>query len=296
MITTDAFTEWFHFRIDQISPDQIGAKALTATVSDCAAMGCQPLWVTVALAVPADTSAERVEGIALGMKEAAERYGCDIVGGDTIQAMSDLSLSLTAVGAPFGERVLLRSGARVGDELWVTGSLGGARAGQLLLEKAPRLTLEKEFRESVLRFLQPEARISVARILATAYPVTSMIDLSDGLSVDAHHLARESGVGIRIEKKKIPTLSSAQKVVGALGIDPVELALNSGEEFELLFTLPPGEGKDLPARIQKEAALPVTRIGVVVPAEEGVALADKDGNRTPLVEAGYEHFRPPGEE
>lgn len=294
VITTDTFTEWHHFRWDFISPDQTGEKALNATVSDCAAMGCAPLWVTVSIAAPAETQAERILEIYLGLKRGAERHRCEIVGGDTVASTSDLVLTLTAVGEPFGGRVLTRSGAEVGDDLFVTGRLGGPTAGLLLLRHEPSLSLEEEYRPSVMRFLAPEARVDGARVLARRFPVTSLIDVSDGLSVDLHHVARESGVGIHLEREALPVDASVFAIAERLGVSPEVFVLHGGEEFELLFTMPPGEEERVREELLEEAGLEVTRIGTVVPAGEGVVLVGEDGEGEPLPERGYEHFRDEG--
>jgi thiamine-monophosphate kinase len=289
VLTTDAFTEWVHFRFDLISPDQVGEKALAATVSDCAAMGCAPRWVTVALSAPSELSIERVEEIYHGLARGAKKYGCDLVGGDTVSSMSDMTLALTAVGEPFGGRVLARSGAEVGDDVYVTGALGGPMAGLFLLQNAPELTLREEFHDSVRRYLAPEARVEAARILATRFPVTSLIDVSDGLSVDIHHLARASGVGFLLERALIPAEPSALRIAEAFDESIDLLVLHGGEEFELLFTVSPGE-EDLVEAVRAETGLSVTRIGTAVDREDGIVLLDECGEGEPLEEIGYEHF------
>lgn len=293
-ITTDTFTEWVHFRWDFISPFQMGAKALNATVSDCAAMGCAPRWITISLAAPGGTQIGRVRGLYEGMKDAAGRHGCDIVGGDTVSTLSDLCLSLTAVGEPFGARVLTRTGAEIGDDVFVTGTLGGPTAGLLLLRHEPELTLQDEFRFSVMRFLEPEARVAAARVLAGRFPVTSMIDISDGFSVDLHHLAKESGVGFHIDRGNFPVDPSVFAVADELRIPADLMVLHGGEEFELLFTLAPGEDERVVRELRDEAGLEVTRVGTVVPEDEGVLLMDETGEGQPIVEHGYEHFHDSG--
>jgi thiamine-monophosphate kinase len=301
VMTTDAYTEWIHFRFDYISPDQVGEKILAATVSDCAAMGCAPRWVTIALAAPAETPFEQIEALYHGLKRGAAKYGCDIVGGDTVSTLSDLTISLTAVGEPLGARVLTRQGAEVGDDVYVTGRLGGAMAGLLLFENDPKSTLRPELRPSVLRYLAPEARLDAARVLAARFPITSLIDLSDGLSVDLYHLARESKVGFQLERDRIPAEPSALRIAEELNVSNDLIVLHGGEEFELLFTAPPGEEEALIEALRTEVDLEVTRIGMVVEEEEGVQLVDERGEGEPLPEEGYEHFRalypePGGEE
>ncbi len=290
VITTDAFTEWVHFRVDHIAPDQLGAKVFTATVSDCAAMGCAPKWVTVALATPDETPAHRIHQIYSGFRVAADRYQCDLVGGDTVRSMSDMTLSLTAIGEPFGERILTRSGVEEGDDLYVTGRLGGPAAALLLFEHAPDLTVQKRFHTSMFRFFEPEARVDIARILVTSLPVSALIDLSDGLSVDLHHLARESGVGFRVERELVPVLPSVNLVAAKMDVPPELIPLHGGEEFELLFTASPGREEQVIESITGKTGVEVTRIGIAVSADEGVLLVDGEGNEEPFREAGYEHF------
>lgn len=290
VITTDAFTEWVHFRMDHIAPDQLGAKVMAATVSDCAAMGCAPRWVTVAIAAPEETPVNRVMGIYHGLVRAARLYGCDLVGGDTIRSFSDLSLTLTAVGEPFGDRIITRSTARVGDDLYVSGQLGGAMAGFILLDRSPELSLEKKYSPSMMRYLAPEARVELSRLVTAHLPVTAMIDVSDGLSVELHHLRRESGVGFHINPGDLPVLPSAIEVASDLDVPLEALVFQGGEEFELLFTVSPDYGDEVIDTIQREAAIEVTRIGTVVPEEEGILLLDPDGTGIPLTEEGFEHF------
>ncbi|MBN1825124.1 MAG: thiamine-phosphate kinase [Candidatus Eisenbacteria bacterium] len=290
VITTDAFSEWVHFRVDHIAPDQLGEKMVTATVSDCAAMGCVPRWLTVALAAPSETPAHRIHSIYEGLKRGCERYDCDLVGGDTVRAMSDLCVSLTAVGEPCGESVLTRSGAAEGDDLYVTGRLGGPAAAILLLREAPERSTEEAFREAMFRFLHPEARIAEGRLLATRLGASSAIDISDGLSADVAHLAEESRVGFRVEREELPVLPSALAVAEALQVPGELFALHGGEEFELLFTLDPGREEEVYAAFD-EAGLPVpTRIGAAAAAEDGILLVDRRGDGEPLIDSGFDHF------
>jgi len=290
VITTDAFTEWIHFRMDHISPDQLGAKVMAATVSDCAAMGCAPRWVTVAIAAPAETPINRVLGIYHGLARAAGSYGCDLVGGDTVRAFSDLSLTLTAVGESIDGTIITRSGAQVGDDVYVSGLLGGAMAGFVLLDRFPELSLDDKYSPCLMRYLAPEARVELSRLLTSYLPVTAMIDVSDGLSVELHHLSRESGVGFHIEPARVPVLPSAIEAATEMDVPLEALVFQGGEEFELLFTVSPGYDEEMIDRIRDEAGIEVTRIGTVVPEEEGIMLLDPDEDGMPLTEEGFEHF------
>ena len=290
VITTDSFAEWVHFRVDHIAPDQLGEKMVAATVSDCAAMGCAPRWITVSLAMAAETPAHRIQQIYDGLKRGCEKYGCDLVGGDTIRAMSDLCVTLTAVGEPWGERILTRSGAMEGDDLYVTGRLGGPMAALLLLQHAPERSTEAMFRGAMFRYLKPEARVAEGRLLAEKLGASAAIDLSDGLSIDIHHLAGESALGFHVQREAVPILPSAIAVAETLEVPADLLALHGGEEFELLFTLDPGREEEVYAVFDEAGLTPPTRIGMAVPQEEGLMLIDKKGEGEPLIEAGFEHF------
>ncbi len=290
VMTTDSFAEWVHFRTDHISPDQLGAKVMAATVSDCAAMGCIPKWVTVSVAAPEETEVELILSFYHGIRSAADRYKCDVVGGDTIRTMSDMMFTLTAVGEAVGPHILTRSGAKVGDDLFVTGMLGGPGAALVLLDKDPKLSLDKKYREAMERYLAPEARVDVTRILAEKFPITSMIDISDGLATEVHHIGRESGVGIHVESGTVPVLPAALEVAADLDVPIEALIFHGGEEFELLFTAPPGLDEEIVEAVSMEIPVAVTRIGTIVPAEEEIMLVHPEGGIELLTEDGYEHF------
>lgn len=289
VVTTDTFTEWVHFRMDHLSPDQVGFKSMSAAISDCAAMGAAPRWVTISVAAPDNTSSQRILSMYHGIVEAARAHECDIVGGDTVRSMSDLTITITVIGEPLGERIWTRSGAQIGDDVLVTGELGGPMAALALLENEARMSLDERYQRTMIRFLRPEARVDVARALAS-FPITSAIDISDGLSTELHHIARASGIGFHIERETIPLYDGALVVAEDLGYPAEAFALFGGEEFELLLTVEPGYNEELVHTVEQETGLRLTRIGTVVDAEEGVTLFDSAGGSEVLEEKGYEHF------
>jgi thiamine-monophosphate kinase len=253
LVSTDAFVESIHFRVEWASWEEIGRKAAEATISDIAAMGGEPLALFAAYAANAPGAA--AERLLAGILEA----GVPLLGGDSTGAPEDtVFLALTVLGR--AERPVLRSGARPGDRVWISGPVGGSAAGLLSLE------LGLGLHECERRFLAPRARIKIGRDWAAS--ATAMIDISDGLSSELHHLAHSSGVGIAIRGDAIPFFPGIE----ATGRDPLDLALGSGEEFELLATGP----TSLPGGIE---------IGEIVETP-GVTL---DGKSLPA--SGYTHWR-----
>jgi thiamine-monophosphate kinase len=243
--SVDALIDGVHFRREWSSPEQIGAKALAVALSDLAAMGAEPGEAYVVLGIPTDLDEEGCLELLDGIVRVAEEAGTTLAGGDVTRAPA-LTLAMTVVGhARNAADLVTRSGAQPGDALVVTGELGGAAAGLLSLEA------DEERPDLIARQLEPKPRLAEGRALAKA-GATAMIDLSDGLGGDAKHLARASGVGLRIDATALPL---------ADGVTDLTLAVSGGEDYELLATIPPD-------RID---AIPATRIGAVV-AGEGIEI------------------------
>ncbi len=261
VVTTDMLLEGTHFSTTD-SPADIGYKAVAVSISDVAAMGCRSLHAFLAVGLPGTANASLAMGLLDGALAAANRFGVSLAGGDTTESRGGLSICSTVVGAPPEGRVpILRSGARPGEVVAVTGSLGGSLSG---------------------RHLQFVPRQAEALELVEGAAVGGMIDISDGLSSDARHLADMSGVRVRLFADRIPISPQAS------GNDPLEAALNDGEDFELLFTL----GFNDAARLGGAglAGTPVTIIGEVVAGPPGILLVDASGRETELQAGGYEHF------
>jgi thiamine-monophosphate kinase len=248
VVSTDASVENVHFRREWLSAEEIGGRATAAALSDLAAMAARPRGLLLALALPADWRCD-VDGLARGVGRVASAAGCPIVGGN-ITLAAELSLTLTVLGSTI--RPLERAGVIVGDDIYVTGRLGGPGAAlrSWLADRPP----EPEHRA---RFASPAPRIREAHWLA-ARGAHAAIDISDGLLADAAHLARASGVSIVLDERDIPCM---------LGVSVYDACV-SGEEYELLVAVPHDVRVDAPA-FEREFQLPITRIGTVVPFAPG---------------------------
>jgi len=286
--SVDAFVEGVHFRRDTASLESIGRKAMAAALSDLAAMGAGAGEAYVQLGIPADLDEARAVELATGLGRAAAANGTAVVGGDVTRAPA-LLLALTVVGhAGSADDLVARSGARPGDVVAVTGELGGAAAGLILLER-PELAegLEREWAEELRRRqLEPSPRLGAGKALA-ASGATAMIDLSDGLGGDAQHVSRASGVGLMIELDAVPAQAGVGEVAAAANLDRWDLLTAGGEDYELLATLPPASLAGARAAVG-EAGGSLTKIGKVVEGR-GVSLRYADGS---LREAsGFDQLR-----
>jgi len=275
--SVDALVDGVHFRRELASLAQIGHKALATALSDLAAMGAEPGEAYAALGVPPDLDENGCIGLLDGLLELAAATGTSIAGGDVTRA-EKLFLAITVVGHATGpESFVGRSGARPGDALVLSGEVGGAAAGLLLLdrpglgEKVPAATAER----LRARQLEPHPRLDAGRALAAA-GATAMIDLSDGLGGDAVHLARSSGAGLRIDADAMPLADGVAEIAAAAGRDPLDLAVSGGEDYELLASIPPGRLAEAKRLVGDAEGIALTQIGEVV-AGAGVEIRLPDG-------------------
>jgi thiamine-monophosphate kinase len=243
--------------------------------------------------LPPETKVEYVDDLYRGMEEEASRYKVSIVGGNTARSPL-LIVDLFLIGEIEPDFLLLRSGAREGDLVLVTGQLGDSAAGlALLLDRS--LEVKEEHKRSVLKaHLTPIPRIEEGRAIAKSGVATAMIDISDGLASDIAHICESSGVGVRIWAEEIPISEATREVAKAAGKDPLDLALFGGEDYELLFTAPPERAEDVALFVRRETGMPVTAIGEVLPADEGRTLLKGDGKTVFLESGGWDHFFHPG--
>ena len=290
LATTDMLVEEVDFRRSYASPRDVGWKALAANLSDIAAMGGTPRYALVSLGLPDSTSVEEVEEMYEGLAVLAARHGVEIIGGDTGAAPA-LTVSITVIGEADPARLVLRSGAQVGDALAVTGSLGASAAGLALLSRGKD---SDEWKDLITAHLRPSPRIAEGTTLARL-GVRAMIDLSDGLATDLGHLCRESRVGARIWLSRLPIPEGVTRVALTLGLDPVRLALGGGEDFELLFALPVPETPRCLVELKRQTETTGTVIGEVLAGDAGVQFVDEQGERVTIGQ-GFEHFstRPGG--
>jgi thiamine-monophosphate kinase len=278
--SVDTVVDGVHFRREWSSPAQIGAKALAVALSDLAAMGAEPGEAYVALGVPPDLDEDDCLGLLDGLAAVAEETGTALAGGDLTRAPA-LTLAVTVVGhAEQPEELVARSGARPSDVLVVTGELGGAAAGLLLLERIDASDIDHPGGGSnsdalIARQLEPHPRLTAGRALAAA-GATAMIDLSDGLGGDARHLAESSGMGLKIDAGALPLADGLTSVAADGDRDPIELATSGGEDYELLAAIPPHRLAAATTEVETQGGVALTRIGEVV-AGDGVEIRLPDG-------------------
>ncbi len=278
LVTTDFSLEGIHFRRDWHPPESVGHRCLARGLSDIAAMGGEPVAAFLSLALPRDLPQSWVRRFARGLINLAEEFRVTLAGGDTAESPNGILADIIVVGtAPKGKSVL-RSGARAGDRIFVSGELGGSAAAVARMRKYPKKKLNpRDYR----RHFYPRPRIELGRLLREKGLPSAMIDMSDGLSTDLAHLSEESGVGAEIDASLIP-----RAVVGkpAREVD-LDLALHGGEDYELLFTVP--AGKRLPTQI---AGVAVTQIGHVTRLPR-ILLRTRPNLAYELEPRGWQHFQ-----
>lgn len=291
LLTTDLLLEGIHFDLTYTPLRHLGYKAAVGSFSDIYAMNAHPQQLTCSVGVSQRFAVEDLEELYAGLRLACERYGVDLVGGDTSASLTGLCLSITCVGAARPEDIVLRSGAKPTDLICVTGNLGAAYMGLQLLEREKRVFAgqEGEFdpdfaqREYILeRQLKPEARQDIIRQLAElGLRPTAMIDSTDGLASELLHLAKQSGVGVRIYEERLPIDVQTYGMAEELGMSTTMVALNGGEDFELIFTVPLAELDTL----RKLEGVHV--IGHVTEASAGNYLVTGDGTEIRLKAQGW---------
>ena len=292
-VTTDFSLEGVHFRRDWHPPQSAGHRCLARGLSDLAAMGAEPLAVFLSLAVPADLPRRWLDGFLSGLLALAGEYRIPLAGGDTAQSPAPslrheglVAADIVAIGQLPHGRARLRSAARAGDVLYVTGALGGAAAELLLLRSRPAKYRRLPQTELDHPHLYPQPRVAVGRKLLRV--ARAMIDISDGLSTDLTHLCQESDLGAVIDEAALPIHALARQLSKSTA-DALQLALHGGEDYELLFTASPSTR--IPARV---ADVPVHRIGMMrsltgrLPL---IVLKTPSGRKAPLGPGGWEHFR-----
>jgi thiamine-monophosphate kinase len=295
VISTDLLIEDIDFRRVAMPPHLLGHKTLAVSLSDIAAMGARPRWALLSIGVLEDIAhSDFIDQLYQGFFELADRYDVKLVGGDLSRTSEKIVIDSIVVGECATGRELLRSGAKPGDSLYVTGSLGGSAAGLRLLEQGARLDEGRPaepdghaIKKLLLRHLRPDARVGWGLVLGQERLATAMIDISDGLSTDLNHLCRESNVGALVEAARIPIDPLVAELCGRRALDPLLLALNGGEDFELLFTVSNENVAKLPKTVD---GIGITRIGAVKERSHGVHIAE--GSRVwDLEPGGWDHFK-----
>jgi thiamine-monophosphate kinase len=278
LVTTDFSLETIHFRREWHPPESVGHRCLVRGLSDIAGMGGEPTAAFLSLALPRDLAQAWVAGFLRGFTALAERYKVPLAGGDTAQSPHGILADIIVLGSVPKGKALLRSGARPGDRIYVSGELGGSAAAVKQMLHKPNNKLKPA---SYPRHFYPEPRLALGRFLRERGLATAMIDTSDGLSTDLAHICEESGVGAEIAAQLIPRAHIGQPDREV----SLELALHGGEDYELLFSAPPS--KRLPGKI---AGSPITSIGVITRGP-GIFIREAKGGFHRLTAGGWEHFR-----
>ncbi len=278
LVTTDFSLEGIHFRREWHSPESIGHRCLTRGLSDIAAMGGKPVAAFLSLALPRDLTAAWVTRFTHGLISLAKRYGVTLAGGDIAESPDGILADIIVVGTVPKGKALLRSGARAGDRIYVSGELGGSAAAIRQMLEEPKRKLNPR---AYPRHFFPEPRIELGQVLREKGLASAMIDTSDGLSTDLAHICEESGVGAELQAEAIPR-ASVGKPPREVDLD---LALHGGEDYELLFTAP--RSKRVPSQI---AGVPITQIGHVTRFRKMI-LMNQCGMGHELKPGGWEHFR-----
>lgn len=294
VITADLLVEDIDFRRNTTPPYLLGHKALAVSLSDIAAMGSRPLWSLVSVGVPEDVwKTDFVERLYDGLLDLANRYGVQLIGGDTSRTPESIVIDSIVTGECAAGTAVKRAGATPGDQIFVTGTLGAAAAGLRLIERGAHLAEQnlgdedsQKLDHILLRQLRPEPRVGWGIVLGEERLATSMIDLSDGLSSDLNRLSVASDVGAMIDSSLLPIDTRVVELCGRRALDPLQLALHGGEDFELLFTVKRGDVSRLPRRVD---GVEITRIGEITGGFEGVKISE--GARTwDLKPGGWKHF------
>lgn len=295
VVTTDLLLEGIHFDLRYVPLQHLGYKAAIVNFSDIYAMNATPRQITVSIGVSSRFTVEHIDLLYAGIRRACEIYGVDLVGGDTSASVTGLVISITCIGDVTKGEEVRRSGAKPTDLICVSGDLGAAFMGLQLLERENSVAAEqkdKDFqpdfagKEYILeRQLKPEARKDIVELLhKEGIKPTSMIDVSDGLSSELLHICKESKVGCRVYEDKIPIDYQTALMAEEFNMNLVTAAMNGGEDYELLFTVPLTDHEKI------EKLKGITMIGYITSSELGEALVTRDGSEIPIKAQGWNAF------
>ena len=296
VVTTDLLLEGIHFDLTYCPLKHLGYKSVAVNLSDVYAMNAIPKQITVSIGVSSKFTLKAIDELYSGIFLACERYGVDLIGGDTSTSLTGLTISITAIGEADEDKIVKRSGARPNDIVCVSGDLGGAYMGLQLLEREKRVLSghnngmpQFEGYDYILeRQLKPEPRADIVSFLAQIGVVpTAMMDVSDGLSSEMLHICEQSGVGCRIYEEKIPIDHVTRNMADELNINPVVAALNGGEDYELLFSIKQADYQ----KFQSAPGPDIYAIGYITEANKGSRLLTTGGDEIDLQAQGWKAFK-----
>jgi thiamine-monophosphate kinase len=293
VITTDLLVEGIHFDLMYTPLKHLGYKSVAVNVSDIYAMNATPTQITMSIAFSNRFSVEALDEFYEGVYAACEKYGVDLVGGDTSSSQKGFIISVTAIGEVAPDKFVKRGTAQKGDLICVSGDLGGAFLGLTLMEREKKIYLENpkiqpdlEGEEYIVgRLLKPEARKDIIEFFEKNEIVpTSMMDISDGLSSEILHISKQSNLGCKIYEEKLPVHNDARQAAFKFGLDPTVCALNGGEDYELIFTL---KQEDHDKIVLNED---ISVVGYMTDAEDGYKFISKGGNKFDITAQGWNAF------
>ena len=291
LVSTDALVENIHFKLSTISAEQLGKKAIAVNISDIAAMGGIPTRILITLGISKKISSVFLDQLYKGIQKTCQFYNIELFGGDTVSSPKCFFINITIIGETKKGKLFTRKGAKKGDLIFTTGTLGDSSLG-LKIQSGKKWKCSAKSRKHLLtKHLTPTPRLKESQLLAqSTFKINSMIDISDGLVQDLHHICKQSGTGALIFEEKIPQSLAFSKVCSDNNLSYAPFVLNGGEDYELLFTLPVDGVKKLYWQFEKAKAL-VTHIGEITQPSEKISLLKKNGKREILPQSsGFNHF------
>lgn len=293
VVTTDLLLEGIHFDLMYTPLKHLGYKAVVVNLSDIYAMNATPTQITMSIGISNRFSVEALNEFYEGVYFACEKYGVDLIGGDTSSSLKGFVISVTAIGEVAPDQFVKRSTARKGDLICVSGDVGGAYLGLTLMEREKKIYQENPNIQPDLedesyivgKLLKPEARKDIIEFFASNQIIpTAMMDVSDGISSEVLHICKQSNLGARVYEEKLPIADASRKAAFKFGLDPTVCALNGGEDYELIFTI---AQEDHDKIVLNEE---ISVIGYITDLEEGVKLLTKGGNQYDLKAQGWNAF------
>lgn len=286
LVTTDILIEDIHFDRSWSDPCSLGRKSLAVNLSDIASMGGIPKYFLVSIGLPKNLPLSFISSFYRGLKQEAKKFRVELIGGDTSLSQK-IIINICLLGEGKKRDLLFRKGAKVGDDLFVSGTLGDAALGLKILQEKNKI---KGSEGLIKKHFSPSPRLKLGQAIAKHHYADAMIDISDGLLIDTSHLLEESGAGARIWEDRIPLSNLYRKWVRSFSKDPLRFAFSGGEEYELLFTAPPEMRKRI-SSLSHSLKIPITRIGEILHKKEGLHIIRKDGKDYSPSRLGFEHFK-----
>ncbi len=291
LVTCDVQMEGSHFLRDAVSPQDLGHKALAINLSDIAGTGGTPRFALISLGLPKDLPVQFIDELYTGLRAEAEASGTAMIGGNISGSNLGFFIDIFLMGEMPESEVLLRAGARPGDQILVTGSLGDAAAG-VAMRLDLGLDLEDEYcRFASRRFNRPTPRLKEGRLIAETRQATAMLDISDGLAGDLGHICERSNVGARVYADRLPVHAENRKLSQKAHGSEWHFSIFGGEDYELLFTAPPGHAPGLAKKVTGETGTPVSIIGEILPLSEDRSLVLPDNQTVPLEPRAWDHLK-----